>query len=370
MIRVRELDGLRAVAILLVVVWHYLGRPSGPESLLWKATHFGASGVDLFFVLSGYLISSILLANRGSPRFFPAFYGRRTFRILPVYYLMIALFVVGRLSGHLPAVFDGTIPAWVYFLGLQNIWMTIGKTWGSEWLVVTWSLAIEEQFYLLWPVVLRFSPTMWLPWILAAVLLASPAGRAIDFLAGDEWGYQFLLPFRADALAAGAMVAWYRWSGLRNVTVERLVAAILLLSACFFPVFASLFSSPDTSRPMALWGYTYLAGAYGSLVFVVLQYQGTRILGLLRMRTAEFIARISYSLYLVHIAVLSLVFIVFRSPQGFDSWRKIGLTGLAFLISIAVCELSYRILEKPMIDFAHRKFKFSGIEGSARSALA
>jgi peptidoglycan/LPS O-acetylase OafA/YrhL len=58
--RIKELDGLRAAAILLVVVWHYLGRPSGPDSLLWKATHFGASGVDLFFVLSGYLITSIL----------------------------------------------------------------------------------------------------------------------------------------------------------------------------------------------------------------------------------------------------------------------------------------------------------------------
>jgi peptidoglycan/LPS O-acetylase OafA/YrhL len=63
MTRIRELDGLRAVAILLVVAWHYLGRPSGPESLLWKAPHFGTSGVDLFFVLSGYLISSIWAAE-------------------------------------------------------------------------------------------------------------------------------------------------------------------------------------------------------------------------------------------------------------------------------------------------------------------
>src|SRR5450631_2926935 len=101
--RIKELDGLRATAILLVVAWHYLGRPSGPESLLWKATHFGSSGVDLFFVLSGYLITSILLANRESGRYFSAFYGRRTFRILPVYYLMIAVFIAGRLL--LPALF-------------------------------------------------------------------------------------------------------------------------------------------------------------------------------------------------------------------------------------------------------------------------
>jgi len=248
--------------------------------------------------------------------------------------------------------------------------MTVGKTWGCEWLVVTWSLAIEEQFYLLWPVVLRFSPGKWLPWILATVLVASPLARTLDFLAGDEWGYQFLLPFRADALAAGSMVAWYRWSGRQNTMVNRLLLATLFLSACFFPVFALIFTSPDTARPMALWGYSYLAVAYGALVFVVLQYQGSRNLALLRTRTTKFFARISYSLYLVHIAVLSLVFILFRAPQDLNTWTGIVLTGLSLLIAISICALSYRILEKPMIDFAHRKFTFSGIENSPRPALA
>jgi peptidoglycan/LPS O-acetylase OafA/YrhL len=368
--RIGELDGLRAAAILMVVAWHYLGRPSGPDSLLWKATHFGSSGVDLFFVLSGYLITSILIANRTSSRFFSAFYGRRTFRILPIYYLMIAAYVVGRSTGFLPALFEGSIPAWVYFLGLQNISMTFGKTWGSEWLVVTWSLAIEEQFYLLWPVVVRFAPARWLPWILAAVLVTSPLARAMDFLAGDEWGYQFLLPFRADALAAGAMVAWYRRSGIQNAVVNRLLPIILSLSAFMFPVFLLLFSSPDTGRPMALWGYSYLAVAYGSLVFVVLQYQGSRNLSLLRTRAASFFARISYSLYLVHVVVLSLVFIAFRTPQDLNSLTGIVLTGLSLLIAIAICQLSYCILEKPMIDFAHRKFTFENEGSSTPGACA
>jgi peptidoglycan/LPS O-acetylase OafA/YrhL len=368
--RVKELDGLRATAILLVVAWHYLGRPSGADSLLWKATHFGASGVDLFFVLSGYLITSILLANKEAVRFFSTFYGRRIFRILPVYYLILAGFVAGRATGHLNRLFDGSIPAWVYFFGLQNIWLTANKTWGSEWLVVTWSLAIEEQFYLLWPIIVRFSPAKWLPWTLITILVTCPPARAMDFLSGDEWGFQFLLPFRADTLAAGALIAWYRWSGLRNLAVDRLVAIILFASVCFFPIFASLFSNSDADRSLALWGYTYLAAAYGSLVFVVVQHQGHTILGLLRTRAAEFFARISYSLYLVHIIVLNLVFIAFRSPQDLNTWPGIVLTGLAFLISIAVGELSYRFLEKPMIDFAHRKFTFSGSERSPRSVLA
>ena len=75
--KIKEIDGLRAIAILLVVAWHYLGASDGPQSLPWRMFIFGRSGVDLFFVLSGYLITSILLNNRASPNYFSAFYGRR-----------------------------------------------------------------------------------------------------------------------------------------------------------------------------------------------------------------------------------------------------------------------------------------------------
>ena len=97
--KIREIDGLRAAAILLVVAWHYLGASDGPQSLPWRLFIFGRCGVDLFFVLSGYLITSILLRHRASPRYFSAFYGRRAFRILPVYGVMLLIFFAGKLSG-------------------------------------------------------------------------------------------------------------------------------------------------------------------------------------------------------------------------------------------------------------------------------
>src|ERR1043166_4460923 len=110
--KIREIDGLRAAAILLVVAWHYLGASGGPESLQWRLFIFGRSGVDLFFVLSGYLITSILLHNRSSPRYFSAFYGRRAFRILPVYGVMLLIFFAGKLSGVGRTLFDGVLPWW------------------------------------------------------------------------------------------------------------------------------------------------------------------------------------------------------------------------------------------------------------------
>lgn len=122
----KELDGLRALAILAVVASHYLGVGDGPISMPWRIFMVGRSGVDLFFVLSGYLITSILLTNANSSNYFSTFYGRRSFRILPIYGLMLVIYLIGRkLGGSAPMLFDGPVPWWSYAIGLQNIWMTI-----------------------------------------------------------------------------------------------------------------------------------------------------------------------------------------------------------------------------------------------------
>src|ERR1019366_1514205 len=148
--RVSELDGLRALAILLVVAWHYLGVGDGAASIPWRIFMVGRTGVDLFFVLSGYLITGILLANAESSSYFSTFYRRRSFRILPIYGVMLAIYLIGRhLGGSAPILFAGPLPWWSYAIGLQNIWMTIEQTYGAFWLAGTWSLAIEEQFYLI-----------------------------------------------------------------------------------------------------------------------------------------------------------------------------------------------------------------------------
>jgi peptidoglycan/LPS O-acetylase OafA/YrhL len=293
--KIKEIDGLRAVAILMVVAWHYLGASDGPQSLPWRMFIFGRSGVDLFFVLSGYLITSILLNNRASPNYFSAFYGRRAFRILPIYGVMLSLFLAGKISGAGHVFFDGALPWWSYALGVQNIWMAIDQTYGAIWLAGTWSLAIEEQFYLLFPLIVLWLPPAALRRLLIATLVLCPAGRIISYLAGDEFGYYVLMPLRADILAVGALIAWLRFSGPVSDRLRRSVKTTLVATACAFPVFALLIGR-NTDFHMALWGHSYLVALFGSAVFMVLESTGSPSLALLRSPVAEFFARISYAL--------------------------------------------------------------------------
>src|ERR1700726_815259 len=117
--RIEGLDGLRAIAALMVIAWHYIGIPDGPNYWLWNVFYLGHFGVDLFFVLSGFLITTILLEHRESPSYFPSFYGRRAFRIWPIYYLMVLACAIGWASGKSPYLFDGSVPGWTYLFGIQ-----------------------------------------------------------------------------------------------------------------------------------------------------------------------------------------------------------------------------------------------------------
>jgi peptidoglycan/LPS O-acetylase OafA/YrhL len=364
--KIKEIDGLRAIAILLVVAWHYLGASDGPQSLPWRVFIFGRTGVDLFFVLSGYLITSILLQNRSSPHYFSAFYGRRAFRILPIYSVMLIIFFAGKLSGVGRTLFDGALPWWSYALGIQNIWMWITQTYGAIWLIGTWSLAIEEQFYLLFPLIVLWLPPALLPRFLIVMLIIPPIGRIISYEAGDGFAYYVLTPFRADILAVGALIAWLRFSGPVSDWVRRSAKAIFVVTACALPVFAYLIGE-NTDFHMALWGHSYLVAFFGSAVFMVLESRGSPSLALLRSRMAEFFARISYALYLVHINGLIFVFWVFRTDRTIETLKGAALTAFALAISVLICFVSYRFFEGPLIRMAHQKYRF---EDSSRSAAA
>jgi peptidoglycan/LPS O-acetylase OafA/YrhL len=356
--RVRELDGLRALAILLVVAWHYLGGGDGPASPTWRAFIFGRIGVDLFFVLSGYLITSILLANRASPNYFSAFYGRRVFRILPIYCLMLIIYLIGiQLRGSGPILFGGPLPWWSYVIGLQNIWMAIHQNYGALWLGGTWSLAIEEHFYLIFPLVVYFMSPRTLPRFLIALLVLSPLGRMISYGLGDHLGYYVLMPLRADILAIGALIAWLEFSGSISSSVRRIFQNVFLATACFFPVFAWCVELSDFN--MAMWGHTYLVALFGSMVFLVLDRKGAPALAFLRSAPAAFFARISYALYLNHTNTLILVFLA-AGYHGHTilTLQGAALTVCAFLISIAICAASYRFVEGPLIRMAHRRFRY------------
>src|SRR5260370_30236825 len=164
--RILELDGLRGLAILLVILCHYVGNPNHAPLGFWphrflSAFAVGWSGVDLFFVLSGFLIGRVLPDARNSPHYFRAFYMRRIFRILPIYYLWTLLFsatatvVLVFFPCRLGVTSGDLLRVPVQLLFLQNFWPGMLRfTW--MWFAVTWSLAVEEQFYLLAPPLIRY----------------------------------------------------------------------------------------------------------------------------------------------------------------------------------------------------------------------
>jgi peptidoglycan/LPS O-acetylase OafA/YrhL len=155
--RIPELDGIRGFAILLVLCYHYIAVPipvnARPELLFIRQILSNAwSGVDLFFVLSGFLITGILIDHRDAGNYFKVFYIRRINRIFPLYYFFLILFLVlqrweSQLGFVSENLFDNSLPIFPYFLYLQNFVMAVRGDYGNEFLAMTWSLAVEEQFY-------------------------------------------------------------------------------------------------------------------------------------------------------------------------------------------------------------------------------
>ncbi len=270
---------------------------------------------------------------------------------------MVVIYLIGRqLGGSAPILFSGTLPWWTYVIGLQNVWMTIQQTYGAAWLGGTWSLAVEEQFYLIFPLVVYFVSPRTLPRLLIALLVLCPIGRMIAYSLGDGFGYYVLMPLRADILAIGALIAWLEFSGSMSLSVRRIFRAVFWSTACFFPIFAWFVEFSDFN--MAVWGHSYLVALFGSMVFMVLERKGAPQLAFLRSGLAAFFARISYALYLTHGYVLVLVFLAVKYERTILTWQGLGLTTCAFAISVAICVASYRFIEGPMIRTAQRKFNF------------
>jgi peptidoglycan/LPS O-acetylase OafA/YrhL len=214
--RLRQLDGLRGCAILAVLVWHYfvcqINVPAGGllgTAKMWLG--FTWSGVDLFFVLSGFLITGILLDNAHATNYFRTFYIRRACRILPIYMLLLVVVITAswalRDQAHrFPWLLKETIPFWAHATFTQNIFMSLKETWGATYaLGPTWSLAVEEQFYLVLPVVIYFMPRRVLPILFMGLIILAPLLRATTTNSVQSY---IQAPWRADSLISGALLAW------------------------------------------------------------------------------------------------------------------------------------------------------------------
>lgn len=355
------------MAILLVVLCHYVGNSNHTslniwiDRVLWMFSA-GWSGVDLFFVLSGFLIGGILLDSRNSSRYYRTFYLRRVHRILPIYYLWLLLFVV---TVGILQLFPGgraiaapselrAVPKCIFFL--QNVFSGL-TDFQWRWLVVTWSLAVEEQFYLFAPFFIRLLSVRRLAQVLMAFIVVSPLARLsyAHYFPG-AW-LNGSLAWRADIIAFGmlAAIAW-RSPGARQFLrgkqdlvrwVFGFFALGLLLALkwlCILPV------------PLVVTtvGYTWIAATFTCLLLLLISQPAGWIVQLMLASWLRFLGTISYCLYLVHMTInqFAHLLLLHSTPRIYD-WKGVAVTVLATVASVGVATLSWKYIENPLIRRGH-----------------
>lgn len=371
--RIPELDGLRGLAISIILAFHYVflitpTRPASVVSYLLSPGRIGWCGVDLFFVLSGFLIGGILLDARTSSTYYKVFYFRRFLRIVPVYFCFLTIFLLLRSFAHashqaaLSDTLTNHLPIAPYFGFLQNFWMGAYDTLGGNALGVTWSLAIEEQFYLVLPFVIRAIPRHMLPRLLLALTCIAVAIRiAIWFLLPHHRTFCFaMMPCRADALLLGVLGAY----ALREPSWKRWVAIlqtryVLLFLGCGILVMIKLL--PRTGYLlMSAGGYTWIAFFFLCLLLLAVSDPNTLVARVLRLRWLRGLGTVAYGTYLFHEIVLGLVFaLARRKAPSIEGGVDLLLVLVSVILTILFCLLSWTYFEQRLIRFGHDHFRYS-----------
>ena len=327
--RITQLDGLRAIAIIAVFSHHAF-----ETKLTWM-------GVDLFFILSGFLITDILIRSRDRTirAYFSSFYARRIRRILPPYFLLLAitclLFGVWWLK------------SWYYYLGFMNL-LPITLVKYPDSLAILWSLAVEEQFYVVWPFFVFFLSERWIARLAIFLVILAPLLRWFCTpLFSDYVPIYAETPFRMDLLAIGALVSivWRK----RRMLIEAYGKYGILLSAgglCGMVLFGHLAQIKRTANTPLSNFLMYELSLLICLGLFVWALSGWRV-GVLQLKPIQYIGKISYSLYLVHLTTLMVC------------WKYFGNRGytpaaLASLMACAYAALSWKYFEQPIIASGHR----------------
>lgn len=345
--RLNGLDHLRAFAIAYVFLFHYPNLVPHPAWMV-PLGRFGWSGVDLFFVLSGYLIGGQLMAMQaaGRPIAVGDFYIKRFFRIVPVYLVVLALYFGVPLFRES----DALTPLWKFLTFTQNFFYEVpgGGTFSHAW-----SLCVEEHFYLLLPALLILLAASGLRrhavWIALAMLVAGLAIRAWSWIAlfegGGNWVEWIYYPTynRLDGLLVGVFIAgvqqfsperWARWTARPGLA---LATGVALLGVAMFVC------SARASFTASVFGFPLVSLAYGFVV--VAAVSPGAFLDVARSRVTRFVAAISYSFYLVHKGAIHLTHLALAG-LGLEVDGVLGLAASLVMATLAAWTL-YRLVERP-----------------------
>jgi len=333
------------------------------------------TGVDLFFVLSGFLITGILLDTRGNERYFTSFYARRILRIFPLYYLILFLALV--VLPKFPAVHtvligqDASVdlpPQWPYWLYLTNFSIA-DRGWVHGWVDVAWSLAIEEQFYLIWPLVVWLCPPRLVAWLCTAIFIAEVFARS-----GARASDMPVLPiyvitwFRLDGLVIGALLAVALRRGIMP-DLGRLAPIVVIVGVAGLIVVTIMGGHTWWwNRRMQQFGYSLIAVIAGAMLVGAITRPADSLWP--RMLSAGWLrafGKYSYCLYLIHLPVMRAVREYVFNPEetlAIAPWiGQVLFYGAATAPAFALAWLSWRWFEAPILRLKAR-FPYSRASAS------
>jgi peptidoglycan/LPS O-acetylase OafA/YrhL len=379
----RQLDGLRGLAILMVMACHFdlLYRPGGGEGLLSQFAQAGWMGVDLFFVLSGFLITGILLSTRDRQHYFRNFLARRFLRIWPLYYANLIVFfwviplLMPTVPGALRSMIDNQEWFWLYGANwLFAIEHGFNHTSGGYF----WSLAVEEQFYLVWPFVVYWLSPRALMKVSIGLLCSSLVLRIALAAGGVSLFSLYTITFtHLDGLAVGAILA----IGLRSAEgvrrLERALPYVFVVAAAVL----ILARVQDGSfyywnRNVVLWGYTAIALLSGcALLWTLRAPPNALITRALSSSPMLMIGRLSYGLYLIHppVAAFAAASLMPKLARWLPGWsydaRYWLMIAIIVAITWAVALASWHFFEKRILGLKDR-FAYEPGSGKQDPAIA
>jgi peptidoglycan/LPS O-acetylase OafA/YrhL len=355
-IRIPELDGFRGLMTLFVVYSHFFVEVPHGVGIFY----FGWVAVIAFFVLSGYLVGRLIMEKKECRNFLPVFYLRRICRTFPTYFLASALLllIADAIADRVWADGLSALPAWSYFVFAQNFFMLTRESVGLHWLAPSWTLALEEQFYIFAPLLFLLLPRRWWIAALSALCVFGLGLRAVGVFTG--WlglvplGF---LPSSADVLCIGVLLAvlvqdnvidWQRWSGLLRVSP----IVFLLLAAG-----AARLDGGEVGPWFQVLDPPLIAIA--SALFILMLVKGAPEARRFQSPLLRFFGDISYSVYLTHLLVLSLMhgFILGTEPDT-ATVPQILVSIAALPASIAVGWAMTRLLEQPITAWG-RSFRWN-----------
>jgi len=355
------LDAIRGLAIVVVTLYRFGGGGEGPASALdhhpWLIA-LGQRGVDLFFVLSGFLITGILFDAKGKSHYFRNFYVRRALRIFPLYYAALATIVaiLPLVSASYASAFRPAVEAqaWLWLYG-ANVLQAIQGAWCLGPLNHFWSLAIEEHFYLLWPAVICFSSRRAAMRICAALFASSIFARAAWFVGGgNDVAAEVLTPLRMDGLVLGSWLALVaRSPGGLGWLARWSWPAIWLLGAVALG--SELLGRRMFGLPYGAWACT--SGA--ALILVVSSPPEAWLCRLGNSRALQFFGKYSYAMYVFQLPLIYLLapLVTATGIAGLVGSQVIGQAvycAILFATTTALALASWNLFEKRLLTLKQR----------------